>query len=87
MPDIKLIVVLVHGWNVYNTNTYGKLAARLKSESQNGNTPKIDVVNIWLSKYVSFKDEVKVPYLAAGLENAVQKQLGKKLPINKNAFS
>lgn len=79
VQDKKAIVVLVHGWSVYNTNTYGKLAARLKREAQARRIPKIDIVNIWLGKYVSFRDEVRVTDLALGFENALREKLGSKL--------
>ncbi|MEE8113222.1 MAG: hypothetical protein V3T23_02595 [Nitrososphaerales archaeon] len=77
MADPK-IVILVHGWSVTNTNTYGELAARLKSAAGAQGLP-VDIKNIWLSKYVSFADEVSVEDLARGFEAAIHRELGKEL--------
>lgn len=68
-------IVLVHGWSVYNTNTYGELAARLKQEAQAGGISPINVVEVWLGKYISFRDEVCVSDLAIGFENALRDKL------------
>jgi hypothetical protein len=43
---IKRIVVLVHGWSVYNTNTYGGLPARLQAEAARRGDLSIDVRQI-----------------------------------------
>jgi hypothetical protein len=66
-----MIVVLVHGWSVHSTDTYGKLAQRLKSEGPDA----IDVRHIWLSKYVSFRDEVRMEDLSRGFEAALRREL------------
>ena len=75
----EMTVVLVHGWSVLNTNTYGGLAERLKAEAAARENLAIDVTNIWLSKYVSFNDEVRMEDLARGLEAAIQRELADKL--------
>ncbi len=71
----KKIVVLVHGWSVKHTNTYGRLADRLKSESQKPGAVPLDVRQIWLSKYVSFKDEVRVEDLSYAFQAALEREL------------
>ncbi len=61
-------VVLVHGWSVHNTDTYGGLPLRLEREG-------INVEHVWLGKYVSFRDEVHVDDLARGFEHALRRKL------------
>jgi hypothetical protein len=73
------IVVLVHGWSVRNTNTYGELANRLKSEAKKSNGIPVDVRNIWLSKYISFKDEVRLEDLSRAFEAALHRELKNEL--------
>ena len=73
------IVVLVHGWSVHNTDTYGGLADRLESENQKNPQLNIDVKQIWLSKYVSFKDEVRLDDISLAFEHAIQKEFGSQL--------
>jgi hypothetical protein len=75
---IPMIVVLVHGWSVTHTHTYGELAARLKAEAR-AQGLAVDIKNIWLSKYVSFADEVRLEDLARGFEAAIRRELGKEL--------
>jgi hypothetical protein len=69
-----LAVVFVHGWSVTSTSTYGYFPARLKHEAEQ-NGILIDVHDIWLSRYVSFHDEVRIPDLSRAFENAVRNQL------------
>lgn len=75
---VPMIVILVHGWSVTHTNTYGELAARLKTEARTQGLA-VDIKNIWLSKYVSFADEVRLEDLARGFEAAIRRELGKEL--------
>lgn len=76
MADQEKIVVLVHGWSVQNTDTYGQLPARLEAEAKAEGGPKLDFRNIWLGKYVSFRDEVKLEDISRAFEAAVQRELG-----------
>lgn len=69
------LVVLVHGWSVSSTETYGRLADRLEAEAGDA----IDVRNIWLSKYVSFDDDVRVEDLSRAFEAAVRRELGDEI--------
>ena len=75
-------VVLVHGWGVYDTSTYGELPERLVAETQAGNLPPVTLHNVWLSKYISFKDEVQVEDLARGFEAAVRREVAPLLEAN-----
>src|SRR5690606_16252096 len=71
-----MIVVLVHGWSVRSTDTYGELPARLRNEARATGAPALDVRNIWLSKYISFHDEVRVEDIARAFEAALRRELG-----------
>ena len=66
MAAQEKIVVLVHGWSVHNTDTYGELPAWLQAEAKASDGLKIDFHNIWLGKYVSFRDEVKLEDVEPG---------------------
>jgi hypothetical protein len=69
MPADKLIV-FIHGWSVRSTDTYGELPDRLKDEARQKKLA-VDVKHVYLSKYVSFRDEVRVEDLARGMEAAI----------------
>jgi hypothetical protein len=65
------MVVFVHGWSVRSTDTYGKLPDRLKAEASAAGI-ELDVNHVYLSKYVSFRDEVRVEDIARGIETAIK---------------
>lgn len=75
----KRIVVLVHGWSVHNTDSYGGLAQRLEMESQKDSILELDVKQIWLGKYISFKDEVRLDDISKAFEFAIRSELGSVL--------
>ena len=66
-----LLVIFVHGWSVTNTDTYGELPARLIAESANAGGPTLDVQHIYLGKYVSFRDEVRIPDISRAFDAAL----------------
>lgn len=68
-------IVLVHGWSVFDTSTYGELPQRLQAESQAGRLPNVTVQTVWLGKYVSFRDEVRLRDLARGFEAAIRREV------------
>src|SRR5687768_10249172 len=67
----KLTVVLVHGWSVTNVDTYGGLPIRLRAEAARASID-IDVREIFLGKYISFHDEVRLRDIALAFQNAVE---------------
>jgi hypothetical protein len=72
-----MIVVFVHGWSVTNTNTYGGLPAALVK-----NAPAsldLQITHLYLAKYVSFADEVKVDDIARGMQQALSAEVLPKL--------
>lgn len=70
MSETGMIVVLVHGWSVRSTDSYGELPARLRREARNDPSLGIDVRNLWLSKYISFHDEVRLEDISRAFEAA-----------------
>ena len=77
--DKKRIVVLVHGWSVRSTNTYGELPARLENEARSSADLLLDIRNIWLGKYVSFADEIRLEDLSRAFDAAIERELGSLL--------
>lgn len=79
MARNKRIVLLVHGWSVRSTDTYGGLPERLKLENQRSADLQLDVRQIWLSEYISFHNEVTVPDIARAFQAALERELGDAL--------
>jgi len=77
LQKVFVLVVFVHGWSVTNTSTYGGLPAALV---KNG-SPELDiqVTHLFLSKYVSFADEVTLDDIARGMERAIADEVIPKL--------
>jgi len=72
-----MLIVFVHGWSVTNTDTYGGLPAALVKNA----SAKLDlqVTHLYLGKYVSFADEVKVDDIARGMQQAIATEVLPKL--------
>lgn len=68
-----LILVFVHGWSVTSTSTYGELPLRLRAESGRDGMPTLDVRQIHLGEYVSFRDEVRVEDIAHAFDAALRR--------------
>ncbi len=71
-------MVFVHGWSVTNTNTYGRLPDRLRAEATSAGLDLV-VKDIYLGKYISFHDEVRVPDISRAFQTAVDEQLASSL--------
>lgn len=74
MPDPKLHVVFVHGWSVTHTDTYGELPRRLAKEAE-GRGFELSVRDLWLGRYISFHDEVRLEDVSRAMEAAVRRDL------------
>lgn len=72
MPET---IVFVHGWSVTDTRTYGGLPERLAAEAA-ATGRSLRVRDLWLARYVSFRDEVRVEDLSRAMEHAVRRELG-----------
>lgn len=69
----KFLVVFVHGWSVRSTDTYGKLPERLAAEAK-ARGVGIDVQHVYLGKYISFRDEVRVEDISRAMEAAFENE-------------
>lgn len=74
MAGKKTVVVFVHGWSVTHTETYGGLPIRLRREADAAGF-KILVKNIFLSRYISFHDEVRLSDISRAFRTAVADEL------------
>ena len=79
MPEDRQIIVFVHGWSVRNTNTYGELPARLRRELLRTSGSMSDIRNIWLGKYISFSDEVRMEDVSRAFQAALIAELGDEI--------
>lgn len=70
----KLIVVFVHGWSVTDTDTYGSLPQRLQQEAAAAGL-SLQLTEIFLGRYISFHDEVRLPDIARAFQCALDDQL------------
>lgn len=69
-----ITVVFVHGWSVTNLNNYGSLPERLRMEGLKNNVD-IQVKDIFLGRYISFHDEVRLPDISRAFNTALADQL------------
>ncbi len=67
-------VVFIHGWSVTNTDTYGELPRRLKLYAEQSGID-LRIEEIFLSKYISFRDEVQIKDISRAFDAAVEDQL------------
>jgi len=74
MAKKKIVLVFVHGWSVSNTDTYGGLPDRLRTEATASGMDVL-VKEIFLGRYISFHDEVRVPDISLAFASAVEDQL------------
>jgi hypothetical protein len=72
MPAIT--IVFVHGYSVTNLDTYGNMPARLRDEGKK-NGIDIQVEEIFLGRYISFHDEVRLPDVSRAFKTALADQL------------
>ena len=70
----KRLIVFVHGWSTTHTSTYGGLPKRISAEAARVGVD-VSVSEVFLSKYVSFRDEVRVEDVATAFEAAVRTEL------------
>ena len=73
-----MIVVFVHGWSVRHTDAYGDLPRWLEQQGATAGSP-IKISDVFLGKYVSFRDEVTVDDLARAFDQALTDAIGPQL--------
>ncbi len=71
---IKKVVVFVHGWSVTNTDTYGGLPVRLREQAKAAGID-VQIEEIFLGRYISFHDEVRLRDISKAFRAAVEDQL------------
>ncbi len=64
-------LVMVHGWSVTHTSTYGELPQTISSLAAGANL-EIDLKHIYLGKYISFNDQVTMDDVASALDFALR---------------
>jgi hypothetical protein len=72
---MKLTLVFVHGYSVTDFNTYGELPLRLQNEAPNQSVD-LQVTDIFLGRYISFNDAVRLEDVSRAFNTAVDKELG-----------
>jgi len=70
----KLTLAFVHGYSVTNLDTYGEMPLRLMQEAPAYGF-QLQIEHIFLGRYISFNDEVRLGDISRALEQAVQEQL------------
>ena len=73
-----LLVVLVHGWSVTSLETYGGFAQQLERQAS-ANGLALQVRDVWLGEYISFRDEVRMPDLVRAFDRALEMAIGSEL--------
>ena len=64
-----MILVFVHGWSVTNTSTYGGLPEALAQTAPPA--LNLNIAHVWLGRYVSFHDEVRMGDLVIAFQRAL----------------
>ena len=80
MPTIKTVVVFVHGWSVTSTDTYGGLPARLLAVAETLGL-NVWIQEIFLGRYISFHDEVRVSDISRAFRTALSDELSDILKV------
>jgi hypothetical protein len=69
-----LTIAFVHGYSVTNLDTYGDMPLRLMKEAP-AYGYQLKIEHIFLGRYISFNDEVRLEDIARAFEQAVQQQI------------
>lgn len=69
-----LTIAFVHGYSVTNTDTYGEMPLRLLREAGKYGY-SLNVEHIFLGRYISFNDEVRMDDIARAMEQAIHDQM------------
>jgi len=69
-----MLVVFVHGWSVTDTETYGGLPEALAARAADFGL-EIDIAHVWLGRYISFEDDVRMPDVVRAFDAALREQI------------
>lgn len=72
------LIVFVHGWGTTNTSSYGGLPERLQKEARAVGL-SLKLRHVYLGRYVSFRDEVRVADVSRAFASAVDDVLRSEL--------
>lgn len=67
-------LLFVHGWNVWNMNSYGRMPEALQAAAPDG--MELDIHDIFLGRYINFHDEVTLDDVARGFDEARKEKIG-----------
>lgn len=70
----SLTIAFVHGYSVTNLDTYGEMPLRLMQEAATYGF-QLKIEHIFLGRYISFHDEVRLDDISRALDQAVNEQL------------
>lgn len=70
----KLVLAFVHGYSVTNLDTYGEMPLRLMQEAPAYGF-QLQIEHVFLGRYISFNDEVRLGDISRALEQAVREQV------------
>ncbi len=70
----SLTIAFVHGYSVTNIDTYGEMPNRLMREASTYGY-QVNIQHLFLGRYISFNDEVRLEDIARAMEQAVQQQI------------
>lgn len=74
-----MLIVFVHGYSVSSFDTYGGLPARILGEAA-GRGLEVNTEHIYLARYISFNDQVRIDDLAAALQAALTDTIYSRYP-------
>ena len=72
-------MIFIHGYSVSSIETYGELAPRLQQEAELRGVP-VQAEDIYLARYISFNDQVRLEDLASALEAALADTIYPRYP-------
>ncbi|MBS7457482.1 esterase/lipase family protein [Coralloluteibacterium stylophorae] len=78
-PPERPLIVFVHGWGATSTRSYGGLPDAVLAQIRAGRIDA-DIAHLWLGRYVSFRDEVRMDDLARGFDAALAELLAEAGP-------
>ncbi len=77
---ILMRLIMVHGWSVTHTETYGELPLTLSTLAKQNNMA-LDIEHVFLGKYVSFNDEVTIDDISVAFDRALKEIKGNSQAI------
>ena len=70
----SICLVFVHGWSVTSKDTYGELPEAVSAAAADAGI-RVQMKDVFLGRYISFRDEVTVDDIVLAMEHAVRTDL------------